>query len=84
MKLLAVCKSSWPFLFLFLFVCIAKSFSHQKHRQEKIAGMDMHVGHSTVVKSMLVKGIMFAVQPEAPILDVNKYISYLIDLCFVE
>lgn len=48
-----------------------KSVSQQKQQQEKIAGMDMHVGHSTVAKSMLRKGIMFAVQPEA-LSDVNE------------
>jgi hypothetical protein len=45
--------------------------------------MVMHVGHSTAMKSMLVKGIMFAVQPEAPISDVNKYISVVRFICFV-
>lgn len=45
------------------------------HQQEKIAGMDMHVGHSIAAKSMLVKGIMSAVQPEALICDV-KTVSF--------
>jgi len=50
-------------------VCITKSIFHQMHQQDKIAGMGMHVEHSTVVKSMLVRGIMCAVQPEAQTCD---------------
>ncbi|KAJ1405000.1 Zinc finger, RING-type [Sesbania bispinosa] len=48
------------------FVCW---FFQQMHQQEKIVGMDMHVGHNTVVKSTLVKGTMSAVQPEALMSD---------------
>ncbi|CAK9138368.1 unnamed protein product [Ilex paraguariensis] len=32
------------------------------HLKEKTAGMDMHVGHNTTMKNMLVREIMFAVQ----------------------
>ncbi|CAL5363113.1 unnamed protein product [Camellia sinensis] len=39
------------------------SFYHQMQLRGKIAGMDIHVGRSTTVKNMLVKEIMFAVQP---------------------
>ncbi|KAK2977895.1 hypothetical protein RJ640_022686 [Escallonia rubra] len=40
-------------------------FYHQTHCKGKIAGMDMHAGHSTTMNNMLVKGIMYAVQPGA-------------------
>lgn len=37
-------------------------FYHRKHRKGKIAGMDIHAGHSTITKNMLAKEIMSAVQ----------------------
>lgn len=37
------------------------SFYHQMHQKGKIAGMDIRVGHSTIVMNMLVEEIMFAV-----------------------
>lgn len=46
------------------------------NQQEKIAGMDMHVGRSTGVKSMLRKGIMCAVQQEAQTCDYCKHFSF--------
>lgn len=53
------------------------------HQQDKIAGMDMLVEHSTVVKSMLVRGIMCAVQPEAQTFDYNVTIFLSSSNCFL-
>lgn len=39
------------------------------HQRGKIAGMDMNVEHSTIMKTMLVREIMFAVQLEGGIIN---------------
>ena len=51
-------------IILMLLCMLCHSFYHRMHQIGKIAGMDMDVGHSTIMTSMLVKEIMFAVQLE--------------------
>ncbi|OIW18239.1 hypothetical protein TanjilG_06323 [Lupinus angustifolius] len=65
----SVCCDCFQKLVSFLLYWFRISIPKYKHQQEKIAGMDMHVGHSIIVKNMLVKGIMCVVQQEAPICD---------------
>lgn len=46
--------------------------------EEKIAGMDTHVEHSTTMKNMLVKEIMFVVQPGALMCNVRFTYSFFL------
>ncbi|KAF5959304.1 hypothetical protein HYC85_000513 [Camellia sinensis] len=71
-----ICSDCYDKLVSFLLYWFRISVPKYMQLKGKIAGMDIHVGRNTTVKNMLVKEIMFAVQPGVEICRVCCYLIY--------